>query len=251
MMISVIFIVVFVQVLLVRSEFETEAYAKKFNKVNYCIRDCSDLRSGSPSGVYMIKPEGAGKFKVYCDMTTDGGGWTVFQRRLDGSTDFFRGWAHYKNGFGKLRREFWLGNDKLYALTSQGTYHLRIDLEDFENKTRYALYNTFVVRDPNDGYKLSIGGYSGNAGNALGVHNGYKFITKDRDDGHRCAALYKGGWWYSGCHYANLNGQYFEGTATYGKGIIWYHWKGFSYSMKRTTMMMKRVIYRKKKVVSG
>jgi hypothetical protein len=33
----------------------------------------------------------------------------VFQRRLDGSTDFFRGWAHYKNGFGKLRREFWLG----------------------------------------------------------------------------------------------------------------------------------------------
>ncbi|XP_060575485.1 ficolin-1-like [Ruditapes philippinarum] len=69
---------------------------------------------------------------VYCDMDTDDGGWTVFQRRQDGSVDFFRDWEEYKTGFGDLNGEFWLGNKYLNLLTNDDKQHeLRIDMEDF------------------------------------------------------------------------------------------------------------------------
>ena len=76
--------------------------------------------------------------QVLCDMTTNGGGWTVFQRRLNGSVDFYRDWSSYKNGFGDLHGEFWLGNDNLHRLTAAGSVSLRVDLEDFEGNITYA-----------------------------------------------------------------------------------------------------------------
>ncbi|WP_411016678.1 fibrinogen-related protein, partial [Salmonella sp. s51944] len=100
-------------------------------------KDCYDiLLSGTNiSGIYDITPTGSYKFEVYCDMETDGGGWTVFQRRENGSQDFDQTWDEYKYGFGSLSCEFWLGNEKLYYLSNQRNYQLRIDLEDFENTT--------------------------------------------------------------------------------------------------------------------
>ena len=53
-------------------------------------------------------------------METDGGGWTVVQRRMDGSVDFSRDWFGYENGFGNLNFEFWLGLSKIYRLTKGG-----------------------------------------------------------------------------------------------------------------------------------
>ncbi|XP_077981920.1 fibrinogen-like protein A [Glandiceps talaboti] len=131
------------------------------------IRDCYDVQQSgySSSGNYIIQPQDDGEqFRVYCDMETDSGGWTVFQRRMDGRLDFFRNWQSYKDGFGNVNAEFWLGNDKLFRLTNQRVYQLRVDMEDFDGKTAYALYGQFAIGDETSGYKLVIGDYSGTAG---------------------------------------------------------------------------------------
>ena len=113
------------------------------------------------SGVYTIDPDNTGTFQVYCDQTTAGGGWTVFQKRLDGSVDFYRGWDDYKHGFGNLNGEFWLGLGKIHRLT-KGRSKLRVDLEDFDNQTAYAEYDSFGVGDEQSKYKLvRLGQYAG------------------------------------------------------------------------------------------
>ena len=120
---------------------------------------CDDLyQSGkTTSGVYTIDPDGLGGFDVRCDMeTTPGRGWTVFQRRVDGSVDFYRNWNDYKNGFGNLTTEFWLGLDKIHRLTSSEQNVLRVDLETFENETAYVVYESFFVANESDGYRLNI-----------------------------------------------------------------------------------------------
>ncbi|KFW75907.1 Angiopoietin-2, partial [Manacus vitellinus] len=78
-----------------------------------------------------------------CPCVPAGGGWTVIQRRQDGSVDFNRTWSEYRDGFGALSGEFWLGNDHIHRLTSQGDYSLRIDLEDWNNKHKHAFYQLF------------------------------------------------------------------------------------------------------------
>ena len=100
-------------------------------------------------------------------MTTEGGGWTVFQKRLDGSVNFYRGWESYKNGFGSLSGEFWLGNDNIHRLADSDDVMLRVDLEDFEGNIAYAEYTTFKVADEADKYRLLIGGYKGTAGDSM------------------------------------------------------------------------------------
>ena len=103
-------------------------------------------------------------------MITDGGGWTVFQKRVDGSVDFYRDWASYKSGFGNIDSEFWLGNDNLHRLTSPGNVTMRVDLEDFDGNITFAEYSTFQVADVADKYRLLIGGYSGNGADSMAYH---------------------------------------------------------------------------------
>ena len=89
--------------------------------------------------VYSINPDGKKPFKVYCDMETDGGGWTVFQRRIGeeqkkkkkgrkGVISFSRSWNDYKKGFGNFKASFWLGNDKLHRLTANRAVSLRVEV---------------------------------------------------------------------------------------------------------------------------
>ncbi|XP_046861519.1 ryncolin-4-like, partial [Xenia sp. Carnegie-2017] len=179
------------------------------------------------NGVYQINPDGQGYFKVFCDMKSSGGGWTVFQRRQDGSVNFYRGWKDYKQGFGDLKGEVWLGLDKIYRLTSARRNKLRVDLRDWSGNEAYAEYDYFAVKNENKKYQLSLGKYSGNAGDSLSYHNGMAFSTKDSDNdksGRSCATDYKGAWWYKSCHYSNLNGHYYRGAYS-GSGVNWYHWK--------------------------
>ena len=94
-------------------------------------------------------------------MQTDGGGWTVFQRRQNKSVDFNRGWQDYKNGFGDVNGNFWLGLDKIHRLAKSDQTVLRADLMDFENDTAYAKYGEFFVASESENYTLTVGGFSG------------------------------------------------------------------------------------------
>ncbi|CAH3173853.1 unnamed protein product [Porites lobata] len=209
-------------------------------------KNCAELYKAGKrtSGVYKMDPDGAGVFDVYCDQKTAGGGWTVFQKRLDGSVNFYRGWNDYKKGFGNLNGEFWLGLDKIHRLAKTKS-KLRVDLEDFNRNTAYAEYSYFAITDERSKYKLSLGTYSGNAGDSLSFHRGSPFSTKDRDnDGssNNCATRFKGAWWYERCHESNLNGLYHRGRhSSYADGVNWYHWKGHHYSVKRAEMKIKPV----------
>ena len=139
-------------------------------------KSCLQLRKKgvTSSGVYTIIPGGGKPIKVLCDMMTEGGGWTVFQRRMDGSVDFYREWTAYKTGFGNLSGEFWLGNDNLHRLTAAEEVELRVDLEDLESNITYAEYTTFKVADEEDKYRLLIGGYNGTAGDSMKINNDAK-----------------------------------------------------------------------------
>ena len=111
--------------------------------------------------MYTIDPDGFGTFKVWCDMQ-NGGGWTVFQRRQDGSVDFNRGWSDYKVGFGNLTGEFWLGLDKIHRLTTSTTQtFLRVDMMDSGGRHAYAKYKNFSVASESHSYKLNVGNFSG------------------------------------------------------------------------------------------
>ena len=128
--------------------------------------------------MYWVYPDKQEPIQVLCDMTTEGGGWTTFQRRMDGSVDFFVDWALYKNGFGNLKGEFWLGNDNIHRLTASANMLLRFDMEDYERERRYAEYTTFSVADENDNYRLTIGGYRGTAGDTLvDADKSIKYVT--------------------------------------------------------------------------
>ena len=111
--------------------------------------------------MYTIDPDGEGAFEVFCDQKTSGGGWTVFQKRLDGSVSFYNYWDDYKNGFGNLNGEFWLGLDKIYRLTEKKRNRLRVDLEETTGNTAYAEYDMFAVTNEATKYKLILGNYSG------------------------------------------------------------------------------------------
>ena len=126
-------------------------------------KNCAEVyKSGDKiSGVYKIDPDGLGEFEVFCDQKTAGGGWTVFQKRRDGSIDFYRAWDAYKRGFGNLNGEFWLGLDKIHRLTVSSKNKLRVDLEDLHGNTAFAEYSLFSVTSERAKYQLNLGSYSG------------------------------------------------------------------------------------------
>ena len=200
------------------------------------------LKSGhTQSGVYSVNPDGKGSFNVYCDMRTDGGGWTVFQRRQDGSVDFYRGWNDYKSGFGQLTAEFWLGNDKIQRLTGPRPSSLRVELEDWNGVRAYAKYGKFNIADEQAKYRLEVGSYSGTAGDSLTYHNSMAFSTKDRDNDRwhgNCAVVYTGAWWYDAGHHSNLNGKYVGNNKGFGKGVLWCYFRN-DFSLKFTEMKLR------------
>ncbi|XP_015523378.1 protein scabrous-like [Neodiprion lecontei] len=145
-------------------------------------------------------------------------GWLVVARRIDGMVEFDRSWNDYAAGFGSPVNEFWVGNEALHRLTRDNCTRLRIDLVDIYGGHWRAEYESFRVDSDEANYKLHVSGYSGNATDALSYQNGMAFSAKDRDldiSSTDCAANYHGGWWFSHCQHANLNGRY-------SLGLTWF-----------------------------
>ncbi|XP_023579053.1 tenascin isoform X6 [Octodon degus] len=206
-------------------------------------RDCSQamLNGDTTSGLYTIylNNDKAQALEVFCDMTSDGGGWIVFLRRKNGHEDFYRNWKAYAAGFGDRREEFWLGLDNLSKITAQGQYELRVDLQD-HGETAYAVYDKFHVGDAKTRYRLKVEGYSGTAGDSMAYHNGRSFSTYDKDTDSaitNCALSYKGAFWYKNCHRVNLMGRY--GDNNHSQGVNWFHWKGHEYSIQFAEMKLR------------
>ncbi|XP_071358535.1 angiopoietin-related protein 5-like isoform X1 [Trachinotus anak] len=229
--------------------------------------DCTQIKAHTPqapSGVYLIQPPRAKKpFKVYCEMRADGG-WTVFQRRSGPAVSFNKKWAAYKNGFGDLTKDHWLGLQKVFSVTKDKTkkWTMRVDLWDHEGGTAFAEYKNFRLGNEKAAFKLHVGKYSGNAGDAIrgaypGIdQNGFGFSTIDRDnDGcspcifgdiaeNECSSSDGGGWWYSRCGSASLNGDWHPAGDHIGwaSGLHWRTWKPPApYSAKASRMMIKSV----------
>uniref|UniRef100_A0A3Q2C9U2 Tenascin C n=1 Tax=Cyprinodon variegatus TaxID=28743 RepID=A0A3Q2C9U2_CYPVA len=227
-----------------RSRYVTTTFST--NKVGQLYArpwDCAQilLNGETTSGLYTIYIGGeeSQPIQVYCDMTTDGGGWMVFLRRQNGKLEFFRNWKNYTAGFGNMNDEFWLGLSSLHKITSLGHYELRVDLRDNE-ESAYAQYDKFTIAEPRTRYKVYLGAYSGTAGDSMSYHQGRPFSTYDNDNDiavTNCALSYKGAFWYKNCHRVNLMGKY--GDSSHSKGINWFHWKGHEHSIEFAEMKIR------------
>ena len=190
-----------------------ENFQAKCSTQKVTIKNCCDLKIFSaPSGVYKIS-KAFDIANVYCDMTTDGGGWIVIQRnKKDSLVSFNKNWTDYEEGFGNLTTEFWYGLEAMHCLTQRGQWEMRVDYQ-FNNKTwSYLHYNQFSVGSTSEEYPLTVAGFTGVGTDwfAASPLNGMKFSTPDNDNdkwSKNCAVSDKSGWWYNTCYYININIQ--------------------------------------------
>ncbi|XP_050082426.1 angiopoietin-related protein 1-like [Anopheles aquasalis] len=206
---------------------------------------CKDIPT-DVSGAYMIDLKNVGfsvPFRVYCEQQAFDGGWIVIQYRYDGSLDFYRDWNEFRDGFGDLQKEFWLGLEKVHQITKGRRHELMIELKDFAGTYKYAHYLTFEIGSESEEYNLKrLGTYNGTAGNEMVMNDGRKFTTKDRDNDvydENCAQMYQGAWWHKQCTAANLNGLYIN---TINKtSMHWYDFKKGRHGLSYSGMMIREL----------
>ncbi|KFB41065.1 AGAP011225-PA-like protein [Anopheles sinensis] len=194
------------------------------------------------SGKYVIQVNET-KFDVFCEQTNFGGDWIVIQHRFDGSVDFYRNWTEYRNGFGNLDGEFWLGLEHLYQLTKNRPHELIVELKDFDGNYKYARYAEFEVGGESEVYVLKkLGKYAGTVGDSFAGNKGRKFSTYDRDHTLRkCAVKQYSGWWQKNCSNANLNGRYEKKDGDMSS-MIWWDFKGGNHGLAFSRMMIREIV---------
>ncbi|XP_038058746.1 ficolin-3-like [Patiria miniata] len=213
----------------------------------------ADCRESHDAGVQydavtIYPPQYPNGLAVYCHLD-----WVVIQKRMDGSVNFTRSWAEYRDGFGDLKGEFWLGNEIVRQLTSEGTWQLQIFVGGGDRGSRILLEqfqiagdNYTLYADPSPQWPTGK--------SMTDVHSGQPFSTYDRDndaDGNaNCAAQLKGGWWFKTCTGGvgnvdlvptNLNGEYSYPVNYTGQDYRGMRWAGaLDGQMSRSSLMVRR-----------
>ena len=264
----------------VRNRIKRISNGKYFEKTESCSRlsrerrrvigtvknafDCNDVlkRGWKKDGVYLISHPGEDVYRpIRCKMSILGGGWTIIQRRVDGSLSFKGDWRQYKHGFGEVSREFWYGNDNIHNLTKGGDNEVIFELQSYNGEFYHPYYQQFKVDSEADKYKITVGAYEHKYGQPLPPYpfstsltngqeftdyNQMKFTTSDQDNdlaGGNCANNYDGaGWWYIGCGIVSINNPLF-GAFGNAKGLKWgqiTNKAANTESLKSTEMMIRR-----------
>ncbi|XP_020802027.1 microfibril-associated glycoprotein 4-like [Drosophila serrata] len=216
---------------------ETKSIFEKLNTAKKLFENFLSEWCPSEEGIFKLYLRGVNAFEAPCSKD----GWMIIQKRIDGHVDFNRTWEDYRNGFGDIQGEFFIGLEKLHLITKVAYYELCIELEDINGTTSFAHYDNFEIGSEMESYYLkSIGNYNGIAGDSLSYHNGSKFSTFDvATDSGNC--IRAGGWWYNddSCGYSALNAQYYkDGIAEESNGIVWGHWHNFDYTISLTFAQM-------------
>ncbi|KAJ0032709.1 hypothetical protein NQD34_002790 [Periophthalmus magnuspinnatus] len=190
-------------------------------------KDCHELfvQGQRKTGVYTIQPGNSKPFSVLCEMT-QAGGWTVIQKRFDGSQSFDLAWNDYRRGFGSLTGEFWLGLAHIHTLARQGRYMLQVELSD-SSRQSHVISSEFQLEGEEGQFSLHLGPDSdaslGGLFSAPGS-SGLPFSTPDRDNDlsaeDNCAQKHSGGWWFSSCGDSNLNGE-FPSSLGSSRSMFW------------------------------
>ncbi|XP_077463087.1 angiopoietin-related protein 4-like [Stigmatopora argus] len=211
-------------------------------------RDCHDLfvQGQRESGIYIIQAQNSRPFQVFCDMNSEGG-WTVIQRRTDGSQKFNQNWEGYKKGFGSLNDEFWLGLENIHIISTQAQYLLQVEVTDWAGETQSTRYRVNLDgEDKNYALHLEEDSSSGVEGESfLSGASGLPFSTADRDNDLdadvNCSEVHSGGWWFSSCGASNLNGKYPKRSSPLRwqpKKMFWTNAKGHRQSLRTTLMKL-------------
>ncbi|XP_061177678.1 fibroleukin-like [Saccostrea echinata] len=182
-------------------------------------------------------------------METLNGGWTVIQKRVDGSTSFDKLWSEYKEGFGSPEQNVWIGNDVIHQLTKGNGSSLYVSITQVSGTTLYELYGRFSIANEAEKYRLFLAGnVTGTLGDSMlntidpDEHDlsGMYFSTHDNNNdlsgGFNCAAEAGGGWWFRDCYSAFLNGLW-SSTAWANP---WAPTIRSGTSVSKTLMMIKR-----------
>ena len=212
---------------------------KNFTGYEY-PRHCNDFsrirKPPADSGITIIRPDDGEAFPVYCNMRKFGGGWTRILYRSSHKMSFSLNWNAYKNGFGYLGSDGWLGLEKIHRLTKYKPATLLVSIYYKNYNWYYPQYKSFYVGNEATKYQLHIGNFTGDGGDSLSFSHNAKFSTYDQDhdsSSSNCASSYHGGWWYYNCAQGKLTGDaYADSTSNY-----YIKWPGINSRSMRIAIM--------------
>ncbi|XP_013380795.1 fibrinogen-like protein 1 [Lingula anatina] len=131
-------------------------------------------------------------------------------RRTGPELNFNRSWVEYRNGFGDVAGDHWLGLEAFHHLTNQGNYSLKTEVRDaLTDSYFWDIHANFLIGTEDEKYtlKLKLNGVGNLSTNSTvdpwEKNVNVQFSTHDQKNDNKltgnCAAVNGGGWWFHKC----------------------------------------------------